>query len=1037
MKIRSFLLMASLPIVCLLAFCPRPAVAFIMYTPPTLGNLCRQATHIYVLRVERVEKADAEKGSIVFKSVEQLKAQGVVVPDGTRAKHVVASDVKVGKPLGPNGAKVILDWAAEGKTAVLFAQATNQPKKKQGEPTPETDSGLKGHAHVYIDGYWYLASCDSSNSKVWVALYGEPIMLTRYCGPADKLGAAVAKILRGEEIVVPAMVGDNTRELEERRAKVQDLPASLKILNYDEQGKPVGESAYPGGKVTPIPGRLPSGKPVPGPSVWKPEAGDKKPDDKKPADKKPEGKKGEERQPGLVGTILALSDDGKRLTLLPAPTAKNKEPAAVDVQIGENAKITNGKEPGKLAVGQTVSVWLGKGDAKIAAMIQIGKPSDKPEKKPDEPKKPEDKKPIKKGEDRQPDRVGTVKAISADSRSFTLLPAPTLKNKEPAAIDIQIGEATKIVAGKEAGKLAIDQTVSVWLQMQKGGNSSVAVMIQIGKPPEPTEKKPAPPDKKPGKGTKPAADTPEKPEEPKKPKAPAKPARDPAPTATIIDAEVDRQLAKLKIPASPQADDAEFLRRVTLDLTGRIPTYSQTVAFLDSKDPNKRRKRIDELLDSPEYGEHLATIWRNLLVGRELNLTGKGGSNDTLRPWLAEQFNENRGWNAIVTDLLTAEGTPRDNPATAFLLANTENGQPRPNKVAGAAAALFWGANLRCAECHNHPFTHWKQTDFWGTAAFFGKVQYAGGKGEPASVTEALSGAAVPKQKGQTASVLRGTAIVIPAGGKSGGQVVKARFLGGDEPSLDEKEPFRPRFAAWATAADNPYFARAAANRLWGHFFGRGFVNPLDAFDERNPPSHPELLDRLAKELASSDFDLKHLARCITTSKAYQRTSRPVPGNEADTGAFSHMAVKALTPEVLFDALAVLGTGSGDGGKTSGAGKKGSGDKQESRDQFLRSFRFDEEATATDYIQGIPQLLRLMNASSVNRGTAVVDKLCRSTMSRTEAITTLYLTVLSRRPTPEEVELMSGYLSRRKDDREGYRGVVWILLNSSEFALNR
>src|SRR5262249_38360950 len=180
-------------------------------------------------------------------------------------------------------------------------------------------------------------------------------------------------------------------------------------------------------------------------------------------------------------------------------------------------------------------------------------------------------------------------------------------------------------------------------------------------------------------------------------------------------------------------------------------------------------------------------------------------------------------------------------------------------------------------------------------------------------------------------------------------------------------EQFRPRFAAWATAADNPFFARAAVNRMWAHFFGRGFVNPLDAFDTGSP-THPELLDRLAKEFAASGFDLKHLARCITTSKAYQHTSPPVPGNQDDT-SFSHIAVKVLTPEVLFDALGVLGKGGGNPGK-------GSGEKQEPRDQFLRSFRVDEEAAATDYIQGIPQLLRLMNTSSPNRGAAIIDKLC-------------------------------------------------------------
>jgi hypothetical protein len=270
---------------------------------------------------------------------------------------------------------------------------------------------------------------------------------------------------------------------------------------------------------------------------------------------------------------------------------------------------------------------------------------------------------------------------------------------------------------------------------------------------------------------------------------------------------------------------------------------------------------------------------------------------------------------------------------------------------------------------------------------------------------------------------VRGTSIVIPGGaGKGAGQVVKARFLGGDEPVLDEKEPFRPRFAVWATSAENPYFAKAAVNRMWAHFFGRGLVNPLDGLDETNPASHPELLDKLAKEFAASGFDLKHLARCITTSKAYQRTSRRAEGEKVDPAAFSHMAVKVLTPEVFYDSVSVI--------------MRGNTEKQDTRDQFLRGFRFDEEAPATEYIQGIPQMLRLMNGAFLNRSAPVVDRLVSSKAGHTQAVTALYLAVLSRRPTSEELELMEGYLSKRKDDREGYRGVLWILLNTSEFALN-
>ena len=872
MKKRSVVLICGLAVTCLLAACAGPAAAYIKAPPQTLGSICLEPDHICVMKVDKVS---AERGMILFKHVEQLKGKY----DGTVIKHVIKPEVK--------GAKVILDWAVEGKTAVMFYF-----------------TGGNDRGHVYIDGYWYWVGGVSGSKpedkkapvdRWWSANQGEPNLLSIYCGAADKLPDAVTRILRGEEVVVPGMASDDRKALEERRAKVQEIRASLKIVGADT--------------LTRIANR--TGEKKPG---IKPEPGETKPGATKPIGEKPVGEKPTGSQPSLVGTLQELMADGKRIIVLPPPTEKNKQPDAVEIQLTKATTIV-----GKLAVGQTVSVWLEKGDAKVATTIQVGKPTEKP----------------------------------------TIKPVPDNKGMKPGA------------EGPAAA--------------------------------------------------------------PRKPRAPAGPVRDPSPTAIIIDTEIDKNLAKLKIPASPPADDAEFLRRVTLDLTGRIPTYQQTIAFLDSKDPNKRRKLIDELLNSDEYGDHLANIWRNLLTGRTVAAGEKGGVNsELLRPWLSEQFNDNRGWNAIVADLLTAEGTPRDNPATTFLMAQAENGRPQPNKVTGAVGSLFWGMNLRCAECHKHPFANWKQDDFWGTAAFFGKLQY-GGKGGPPTLAESLIAGASNKEKGAPpAPMVRGAAIVIPStSGKAAGQVVKARFLGGNEPTLNEEEPFRPRFAEWATASSNPYFAKSMVNRMWAHFFGHGFVNPLDAFDTGSP-SHPELIDQLAKEFAASGFDLKHLARCITTSKAYQRTSRPVSGNENDTTAFSHVGVKALTPEVLYDALGMIGKESASPVK----GGKGGGDRMESREVFLRSFRVDDDASATDYIQGIPQLLRMMNASSPNRGAAVVESLLSSKTSRSDAISTLYLTVLSRRPSAEEVELMSGYLSRRKDDREGYRGVIWILLNSSEFALN-
>jgi hypothetical protein len=1020
-------LLPALVFVCVLAACPGRATAYIGGPPTTLGHIAGWSDYIVLARVDSV---DRDKGIIAYRKVRDIKGSWPTEV----IRHVFPpkpADSKNAAPVDEKERAYIFQWAEKGKTAVLFSVKA------------------QAMSYAYVDQCWYCtlaAHREKDSWALWHAFSIAPKSLSTFCcGKPSALATALDDILAGKEAVVPVVSEGTKEDLRQGKARIKEVRASLKILDFDPKREaPLADPPFDARKTD---------DKKPEPADKKPEPGEKQPDTGKkkpePGTQDPGAKKADDREPDLAGTVKAVSADGKSFTMLRPPNEKRPEPTPVDIQLYERTRIINGK----LAVGQTVSVWLGKSETPLAAIIEIGKPSDKPDKaapedkgkKPspedkgkqpapeDKSKKPvpeaPEKKPVeKKADEKKPDLVGVIKVISADGKSLTLKQLPTVKLPEPTAVVIQISEDTKVVPGKDGGKLAVGQTVSVWLGK---GDAKVAVKIQVGKPlekPDNPEKKPTPD----GKGKKPDPETPEKkPEAPSKPKEPAKPPRDPVPTAAIIDTEVDKQLAAEKIPASPQADDAEFLRRVTLDLTGRIPTYQQTVAFLDSKDPDKRRKLVDELLESPAYSEHFATVWRNLIVGRGPVVGGKGGGNgnDPFRSWLAEQFNDNRGWNALVTDLLTAEGNPRDNPATTFLLVNGENNQPQPNRVTGAAAGLFWGVNLRCAECHNHPFARWNQSDFWGTAAFFGKLQNGGGKGGPQNLTEAVGDAGLVKGKGQAARpALRGTAIVIPAGtGKVSGQAIKARFLGGDEPALDEKEPFRPRFAAWATAADNPYFARAAVNRMWAHFFGRGLVNPLDGFDETNPPSHPDLLDKLAREFASSGFDLKHLARCITASKTYQRGHCPVPGNESDTAGFSHMAVKALTPEVLFDSLAIATTGRPE--------------RPEAREPFVRLFRVDDEASPTEYIQGIPQMLRLMNAPvsgsfKGGRGASVVDQLASSRTSHAEAVTTLYLTALSRRPTADEVKLMEGYLSKRKDNREGYRGVLWILLNSSEFALN-
>jgi hypothetical protein len=275
---------------------------------------------------------------------------------------------------------------------------------------------------------------------------------------------------------------------------------------------------------------------------------------------------------------------------------------------------------------------------------------------------------------------------------------------------------------------------------------------------------------------------------------------------------------------------------------------------------------------------------------------------------------------------------------------------------------------------------------------------------------------------------------VIPEGAfRNAGKVVKAKFPDGGEPTLDPTKSFRPAFAAWLTARENPYFARAAANRLWAHFLGRGLVNPLDDFREDNPPSHPALLQLLADEFAGSAFDLKHLIRCICNSKAYQRTSRPLPENRNDKLLFSRTEAKLLTPEMLLDSLEVAM-----GGQivpiTPTPKAKTVLYVVGPREELLMMFATKEASEpAPEFRHGIVQALRLMNITS---RAPIVDRLVGPGKSTERIIEELYLAALARRPSAEELKRSGAFVARKQDPKDGYAGLLWVLLNQSEFILN-
>lgn len=482
-----------------------------------------------------------------------------------------------------------------------------------------------------------------------------------------------------------------------------------------------------------------------------------------------------------------------------------------------------------------------------------------------------------------------------------------------------------------------------------------------------------------------------------------------------IDRQIQARLASEKVPASPRASDAEFLRRVYLDLTGVIPPAEKAKAFLDSSDPKKRSKLIDELLASPEFGKHRADVWDNLLFQRLTD--NRAVRVEPLTDWLTEKFNANTPWNVLVTELLTAKGSQDENGAATFFLAALS-----ADKMVDSVSRLFMGIRLECAQCHNHPFTGWKQTEYWGMAAFFTKVRIEGNpraqkdQSNPPSVSESGKG----RQRN------------LPTSAK----IVPPKFFQGESPDVKGKDELRPVLATWLTSPENPFFAKAFVNRVWGELFGRGIVNPIDDMNEEREPSHPELLDALAKGFAASGFDVKGLYRAICLSETYQRTSRPVPGNQSDTTLFSHMPVKVLTPEQLYDSLtAVLGSPTAPR-PTNRPMANPMRQPPSPRNQFVSFFTVSDEPKATEYESGIPQVLRLMNHAFTNRNAETAAKRLTRGLSKAKAIEVLYLSALARRPTTEETARMLKYLDRAESLDAGYADILWTLLNSSEFALN-
>jgi hypothetical protein len=519
-------------------------------------------------------------------------------------------------------------------------------------------------------------------------------------------------------------------------------------------------------------------------------------------------------------------------------------------------------------------------------------------------------------------------------------------------------------------------------------------------------------------------------------------------------ARIDELLAagwsERKVKPSDPADDAEFLRRVWLDLAGRIPDQADVRDFLDDKSPDKRLRAVKRILGDPDvtdqnpslYVNHMSAVWRNLLLPQGNNQQVQVFAGQ-IENWLRTRFRENTSYDKMVRDLLTVPvgfnprargGVVRQpfDPNGGNILAFYQANESKPENLGAATSRLFLGIKLECAQCHNHPFAKWSRKQFWEYASFFADVQ----------PPQALRPGGRPTEQPSSRK------LKIPGTDKE----VEAHFLDGSEPNWDSESNARVALADWMTARDNPFFARAAANRLWAHFFGIGIIEPLEEPGPENPPSHPELLDELAFQFAAHHFDFKYLIRAITASKAYQLSSVKTDPSQDDTRAFGRMTLKGLTPEQFFDSLA-LATGYQDGNPAVNQRAVFFGGGGSPRAEFLTKFANSADKR-TEFQTSILQALTLMNGRFIDDATNTTDRsnntgfrdshTLRAVMSvpwwtSAQRVETLYLKTLSRKPRPEELQRLATYVDNggpSGDQQKALADVFWALLNSPEFIFN-
>ena len=475
-------------------------------------------------------------------------------------------------------------------------------------------------------------------------------------------------------------------------------------------------------------------------------------------------------------------------------------------------------------------------------------------------------------------------------------------------------------------------------------------------------------------------------------------------------------------PALP-VDDEEITRRLYLDLLGRIPTVSELREHRKRDPATRRGELISKLLVHPDFSSHLANVWRRALLPSTADLTAFGGT-ESFERWLQSEFDANTPYNEMVQELLLSSGRVNETGPVLFFTAL----QLKPDEIAKQTSRAFLGMRIDCAQCHDHPFDHWKQDEFWGLAAFFSRISKPEGK------MEMLSPLLQVKDSSRGDVKLPDTETIIPP-----------RYLMGqlfESPSQleDDQLSRRAAFVTWLTADNNHQFAKATVNRVWAHLFGRGIVDPVDDMGLHNPPQIPELLDSLAIYFIQTNYDLRNLIHMIVNTKAYQLSSRSDSASDQQAAAFAQMNLKTLTAEQLYDCISIATHRQMSQLSPNQMGLERVGSN--ARSQFISQFQTN--GSVVDYQAGIPQALTLMNGVLISDATdlarnGVLTSLSAPFFTDQQRIETLYLATLSRMPRAEELEAIQAIRTQPTTEttsKDFWADLYWALLNSPEFTFN-